>query len=94
MCYLAQDKTGSLDGDVRKLSKLIDKYVSLHASRSAPVADQDAYKCSLVVELGLRSTLSEYKVPREDLPKIAELAVGSTDDPTYPRVVQLLESIY
>ena len=48
----------------------------------------------MVVELGLQSTLSEYKVPREDLPKIAELAVGSTDDPTYPRVVQLLESIY
>ena len=49
---------------------------------------------SLVVELGLRSTLSEYKVPREDLPKIAELALGSRDDPTYPRVIQLLEGIY
>lgn len=44
--------------------------------------------------LGLKSTLSEYKVPREDLPKIAELAVGSKDDPTYARVIQLLEGIY
>lgn len=51
-------------------------------------------KRSLVVELSLKSTLSEYRVPREDLPKIAELAVGSKDDPTYPRVIQLLEGIY
>ena len=48
----------------------------------------------MVIELGLKSTLSEYKVPREDLPKVAELSVGSRDDPTYPRVIQLLESIY
>ena len=48
----------------------------------------------MVTELGLKSTLSEYKVPREDLPKVAELSVGSRDDPTYPRVIQLLESIY
>lgn len=27
--HLAQDKTGSLDGDVLKLSKLIDEYVSI-----------------------------------------------------------------
>ncbi|EPS94150.1 hypothetical protein FOMPIDRAFT_1063307 [Fomitopsis schrenkii] len=73
LCHLAQDKTGSLDGDVLKLSNLID---------------------DLVVELSLKSTLSEYRVPREDLPKIAELAVGSKDDPTYPRVIQLLEGIY
>ncbi|KAH9914025.1 iron-containing alcohol dehydrogenase [Fomitopsis serialis] len=71
--YLAQDKTGSLDGDVLKLSKLIDNLVS---------------------DLGLKSTLSEYNVPREDLPKIAELSVGSKDDPTYPKVVKLLEGLY
>jgi len=71
--YLTQDKTGSLDGDVLKLSKLIDNLVS---------------------DLGLKSTLAEYNVPREDLPKIAELSVGSKADPTYPKVVKLLEELY
>ncbi|KAI0743395.1 alcohol dehydrogenase IV [Daedaleopsis nitida] len=48
----------------------------------------------LVDGLGLRSTLSQYNVPREDIPKIAEQAVGSTDDPVYPKVVALLEALY
>ncbi|EMD37636.1 hypothetical protein CERSUDRAFT_114286 [Gelatoporia subvermispora B] len=61
--------------------------------------DGDARKFSeeiyrLVADLGLKSTLTEYKVPREDAPKIAQLAVGSTDDPLYPRVVELLEALY
>ncbi|KAH9894929.1 iron-containing alcohol dehydrogenase [Cubamyces lactineus] len=48
----------------------------------------------LVDDLGLHSTLSEYKVPREDLPQIAQLAVGAQDDPLLPKVVALLESLY
>ncbi|CDO75524.1 hypothetical protein BN946_scf184871.g5 [Trametes cinnabarina] len=48
----------------------------------------------LVDDLGLHSTLAEYKVPREDVPQIAELAVGTKDDPTLPKVVALLESLY
>ncbi|OSD01319.1 iron-containing alcohol dehydrogenase [Trametes coccinea BRFM310] len=48
----------------------------------------------LVDDLGLHSTLTEYKVPREHIPQIAELAVGSKDDPTLPKVVALLESLY
>ncbi|OCH89003.1 iron-containing alcohol dehydrogenase [Obba rivulosa] len=48
----------------------------------------------LVANLGLRSTLTEYKVPREDGSKIAALAVGSTSDPEYPRVVEILEELY
>ena len=42
LCYLAQDKTGSLDDDVRKLSKLIDQYVSLYSFRSVSVANRYA----------------------------------------------------
>ena len=48
----------------------------------------------LVDDLGLKSTLSQYNVPRDDLPKIAELAVGDKEDPVVPKAVALLESIY
>jgi len=71
--HLREESTGSLDGDVLKLSGLID---------------------GLVKQLGLHSDLKEYKVPPADVPKIAELAVGSKDDPTYPDVVKLLEGLY
>ncbi|KAJ7666534.1 hypothetical protein B0H17DRAFT_1089595 [Mycena rosella] len=62
--YLREPSTGSVDGDVVKLSALI---------------------AGLVEQLGLKSTLSEYKVPREDLAKIAQ---GNED------VVELLNGIY
>ncbi|KAF9813692.1 hypothetical protein IEO21_05408 [Rhodonia placenta] len=71
--YLREQNTISLEGDVLKLSGLIN---------------------GLVKELGLESNLEEYKVPRTDVPKIAELAVGSKDDPTFPGVVKLLEGLY
>ena len=48
----------------------------------------------LVDNLGLKSTLSQYNVPRDDLPEIAELAVGDKEDPVVPKAVALLESIY
>lgn len=48
----------------------------------------------LVDRLGLTSTLSEYKVPKEDLPGIAERALGRSDDPIHPQVVKLLEGLY
>ncbi|KAI6032979.1 alcohol dehydrogenase IV [Pisolithus orientalis] len=48
----------------------------------------------LVETLGLRSNLITYGVPREDLPKIARLAIGNTEDPLYPKIVEVLESIY
>ena len=49
---------------------------------------------SLVVELGLQSNLSEYKVPTEDIPKIAAGALGSEDDPHLAQVEKLLQSLY
>ncbi|KAI0371119.1 iron-containing alcohol dehydrogenase [Pilatotrama ljubarskyi] len=66
---------------------------------SAGSLESDILKLSvdiqqLVDSLGLHSTLSEYKVPREDLPQIAELALGSKDDPLLPKVIALLESLY
>lgn len=48
----------------------------------------------LVNDLGLRSTLSEYKVPQVDIPDIAARALGSADDPIFERVVKLLEGRY
>ncbi|KAJ3490389.1 hypothetical protein NLI96_g1501 [Meripilus lineatus] len=48
----------------------------------------------LVDGLGLHSTLTEYKVPKEDLPGIAERALARKNDPTHPQVVRLLESLY
>ncbi|KAI0743394.1 alcohol dehydrogenase IV [Daedaleopsis nitida] len=39
----------------------------------------------LVDDLGLHSTLSEYNVPREDIPRIAELALSTKDDPMCPK---------
>ncbi|KAI0661105.1 iron-containing alcohol dehydrogenase [Cubamyces menziesii] len=71
--HLRKPSTGSLEGDILKLSADIHK---------------------LVDDLGLHSTLTEYKVPREDLPQIAQLAVGAQDDPLLPKVVALLESLY
>ncbi|KAH9944707.1 iron-containing alcohol dehydrogenase [Amylocystis lapponica] len=71
--YIREPSTGSVEGDIRKLSADID---------------------SLVVSLGLKSNLEEYKVPRGDLPKIAELALGRKDDPAYEQVVKILEGIY
>jgi len=48
----------------------------------------------LITRLGLHSTLTEYKVPKEDLTSIASQALGSENDPTVPKVVKLLESLY
>ncbi|KAJ6602415.1 alcohol dehydrogenase IV [Mycena vulgaris] len=62
--YLREPSTGSVDGDVLRLSALI---------------------AGLVQRLGLKSTLSEYKVPKEDLAKIAQ---GRED------LVELLNGIY
>ncbi|KAJ6567367.1 alcohol dehydrogenase IV [Mycena vulgaris] len=62
--YLREPSTGSVDGDILRLSALI---------------------AGLVERLGLKSTLSEYKVPKEDLSKIAE---GRED------VIELLNGIY
>lgn len=48
----------------------------------------------LVDALGLKSTLSQYNVPKDDFPKIAQLAVGEKDDPLVNRAITLLQSIY
>ena len=48
----------------------------------------------LVDDLGLKSTLSEYNVPKDDLPKIAQLALGDSNDPLVSNVTTVLQGIY
>ncbi|TDL26149.1 alcohol dehydrogenase IV [Rickenella mellea] len=71
--HIKVPSTGSVDGDVLKLSEEI---------------------ASLVTKLGLRTDLAAFNIPRSDVPKIAELTVGSTSNALYPKVVQLLDGLY
>ncbi|PAV19863.1 alcohol dehydrogenase IV [Pyrrhoderma noxium] len=50
----------------------------------------------LVTDLGLHTNLASNGVPREDLPRIAEQAIGNLKDPRYKHddLVKILESIY
>lgn len=53
----------------------------------------------LVIELGLKSDLKAYNVPREDLSKIAEGALGGAtgegkEDPRFEGVVKILEGLH
>ena len=54
------------------------------------------YYVRLVDDLGLKSTLTEYNVPREDIPLIAAHGVHGADpeSPIFKRTVQALESLY
>lgn len=87
--YLRQPSTGSVDGDVLQLASSIEEYVSRILHHTACLL---SYR--LVVALGLKSNLAEYKVPPEDIPKIVEKAIGSKDDPTFADVVGLLQGLY
>jgi len=48
----------------------------------------------LTARLGLQTTLKDNNVPRDDLPKIAKLAVGDGPEPLVQQVEQLLINIY
>ncbi|KAJ8079675.1 hypothetical protein PM082_011262 [Marasmius tenuissimus] len=48
----------------------------------------------LVVNLGLKSTLSQYKVPQEDFKDLTTKSVGSEDDPTWEKVHKIYQSLY
>ncbi|KAI0745051.1 alcohol dehydrogenase IV [Earliella scabrosa] len=87
--HLRLPSTGSIDGDIQKLSQEIQ-----HCVMSIPPHLIFSRARRLVDDLGLHSTLSEYKVPREDIPHIVELATGSKDDPEYSKAVALLEGLY
>ncbi|EDR08787.1 iron-containing alcohol dehydrogenase [Laccaria bicolor S238N-H82] len=72
--FLREPSTGSVEGDVRRLSTLINE---------------------LVVSLGLQSSLTQYKVPKEDFNFIASAALGAqADSVRLEKVIQLLEGIY
>jgi hypothetical protein len=46
-----------------------------------------------VSNLGLKTSLDQYSVPREDLPAIAERALGGMNE-IHGDVVSLLETLY
>jgi DNA-directed RNA polymerase subunit H (RpoH/RPB5) len=46
-----------------------------------------------VSNLGLKSSLDQYKVPQEDLPTIAERALGARNE-IHGDVVAVLEALY
>ncbi|KAF9451931.1 iron-containing alcohol dehydrogenase [Macrolepiota fuliginosa MF-IS2] len=71
--YIDEPSTGTIEGDILKLSSRIDQ---------------------LVQDLGLHSSLSEYKVPREDIPGIATKALGGADHEDYDKVLKMLEDMY
>ena len=50
----------------------------------------------LVERLELKVTLTEYDVPKEDIPLIAEYGLHTTDraSPIFKRLVHALESLY
>ncbi len=87
--YLQLESTGSVDTDVLLLSKSIKEYVA-YSARPSPCL----IFCSLVASLGLASDLASYKVPKEDVGKIAGQALGSKEDPVYDKVVGILEGLY
>lgn len=66
--------------------------MSLVNFRCSPLATSDFLR--LVVELGLKSNLSEYKVPTQDIPGIAAAALGRGGDSHLAQVVKLLEGLY
>jgi len=48
----------------------------------------------LVAQLGLASNLTEYKVPKDDIPVIAGKALGSNEGETFTKVVKMLNGLY
>ncbi|TCD71619.1 hypothetical protein EIP91_007366 [Steccherinum ochraceum] len=62
-------------------------------SKAGDVKKLSELIAKLVVDLDLKSTLEEYKVPKEDLPTVAELAVGVKGHPLHDVIVKLLQQL-
>lgn len=95
--YLNVPTSGSVDGDIKRLSTEIAKCVIIYLSPSTYtvlicIITLRIY--SLVESLGLKSYLETFNVPREDLPRIAGLALGNDSHEAYGRVVKFLEDLY
>lgn len=88
--YLREPSTGSLNGDVARLATLINEYVHDVKFRESEVTAS----LSLVINLGLQTTLTEYQVPTTDLKSIAIQALGNEDNSQLNKVVKLLEGLY
>jgi len=49
---------------------------------------------NLIDSLGLTTRLSDYNIPREDIPRIVEKAIGKNSGELYDRVVQIMEGAF
>lgn len=49
---------------------------------------------SLIDSLGLTTKLSEYNVPKEDIPRIVEKTVGKSSGELYDQVVEVMEKAF
>ena len=89
--FLREPSTGSVEGDVRRLSTLINESVKMQL-----IYCNFHWQLSrLVVGLGLQSSLVQYKVPKEDFNFIASAALGGqADSVRLEKVIQVLEGIY
>ncbi|KAF9792661.1 alcohol dehydrogenase IV [Thelephora terrestris] len=49
---------------------------------------------NLIDSLGLTTRLSDYNIPREDIPRIVEKAIGKSSGELYDRVMQIMEKAF
>jgi len=49
---------------------------------------------NLIDSLGLTTRLSDYNIPREDIPRIVERTIGKTAGELYDRVTQIMEKAF
>jgi hypothetical protein len=93
--HLRVSSTGNARDDILKLSALIQRCGFLFVVTCIRWLKG---RYSLVDQLGLRSTLAEYRVPRADVPEIAALALGEEGQrdsaSLYGHVVGLLDGLY
>jgi hypothetical protein len=48
----------------------------------------------LIDDLGLKTTLTEYKVPKGDIPLIVERTIGTKEGVLYDKIVKIVEGLY
>ncbi|KAK0461176.1 uncharacterized protein EV420DRAFT_1619642 [Desarmillaria tabescens] len=100
-CITSLTSRGAEGGNriARKQRRRFPRRCSTYRRQTTGNLDQDVLLLSrliqeLVTSLGLKSSLEEYKVPKEDVEKIAELALGGKEQGVYDKVVGVLQSLY
>ena len=49
---------------------------------------------SLIDSLGLTTRLSDYNIPREDIPRIVEKTIGKSSGELYDQVTEIMEMAF